>query len=246
VKDGVVFLFGDLHAGYAYVEPPTALRALCKLAATLKPRAIVNIGDSVDAASISRFPRNGWEHRPTMAGEIERAQTLLGLIEDASPGVPKFHCIGNHDTRIDSYLSSHADAFENLLPDFQSFFPAWKMCWSLLINPGSDGLMCLHKFRGGTGAARNNIVNAGLHIATGHTHRLSLCTVSNYAGSKHGIETGMLADDGPFSNYTLATPKDWRSGFVVVTFRDGVLLQPELVTKWDENSACWRGKIVEV
>jgi hypothetical protein len=55
-----------------------------------------------------------------MAEEIDRAQTLLGLIEDESPGVPKFHCIGNHDARIDSYLSSHADAFEDLLPDFQS------------------------------------------------------------------------------------------------------------------------------
>jgi hypothetical protein len=79
-----------------------------------------------------------------------------------------------------------------------------------------------------------------------HTHRLSLVAVSNYAGSKHGIETGMLADDGPFSNYTLATPKDWRSGFVVITFSNGILLQPELVTKWDENSVYWRGKIVEV
>jgi hypothetical protein len=239
-------LFGDLHAGYSYEQPPTALRALCKLAKILKPCAIVNIGDSVDAASISRFPRNGFEKRPTMAEEIERARTLLQLIEDASPGVPKFHCVGNHDARIDSYLSSHADAFEDLLPDFQSFFPAWRMCWSLLINPGPEGLMCLHKFRGGTGAARNNIVNSGLHIATGHTHRLSLCTVSNYAGSKHGIETGMLADDGPFSNYTLATPRDWRSGFVVVTFSDGVLLQPELVTKSGENSVCWRGKIIDV
>lgn len=41
-------------------------------------------------------------------------------------------------------------------------------------------------------------------------------------------------------------PKNWVSGFAVLKFRDGRLMQPELVSVWDEKSVQFRGELIRV
>ena len=41
-------------------------------------------------------------------------------------------------------------------------------------------------------------------------------------------------------------PSNWRSGFAVLTFRDGRLLWPELVARVDEEHVQFRGEVIEV
>jgi hypothetical protein len=59
----------------------------------------------------------------------------------------------------------------------------------------------------------------------------------------------MACPVGPqFEDYLEANPTNWRSGFVVLTFRDGRLLWPEVVHVIDEDAGRveFRGQIVEV
>jgi hypothetical protein len=52
--------------------------------------------------------------------------------------------------------------------------------------------------------------------------------------------------DDQFIHYTEANPVNWRSGFVVLTIKDGKLLMPEMVQKWDDDHVEFRGQLIRV
>jgi hypothetical protein len=57
-----------------------------------------------------------------------------------------------------------------------------------------------------------------------------------------------LADiDGKqFVDYLEDSPVNWRSGFAILTIKDGKLIIPELVQKWSENNIEFRGEVINV
>jgi hypothetical protein len=65
---------------------------------------------------------------------------------------------------------------------------------------------------------------------------------------RYGIDTGTLAEPyGPqFEDYTEQGPLNWRSGFAVLSFVDGKLLLPELVTTHSPDSIEFRGRVIKV
>lgn len=71
---------------------------------------------------------------------------------------------------------------------------------------------------------------------------------NDYNGTRFGVDTGTLADpNGPqFRNYLEESPTNWRSGFVVLTYRDGRLLWPEVVNVFDKDHVEFRGEIINV
>ena len=102
--------------------------------------------------------------------------------------------------------------------------------------------------RGGIHATRNNTLNAGTTIVTGHLHSLKVTPLTDYRGNRWGVDTGTLADpNGPqFVDYLEDNSTDWRSGFVVLTFHQGRLLWPEVVYVLDDTHVSFRGRIIEV
>ena len=89
---------------------------------------------------------------------------------------------------------------------------------------------------------------AGVTMVTGHLHSLKVTPFNDYTGNRFGVDTGTLAEiNGPqFMDYMEDNPANWRSGFAVLTFKDGRLLWPELVHKWDEGLVEFRGQVVDV
>jgi hypothetical protein len=89
---------------------------------------------------------------------------------------------------------------------------------------------------------------SGKTIVTGHLHSLRVTPLSDYTGTRYGVDCGTLADPyGPqFTHYTEDNPVNWRSGFVVLTFYRGRLLWPEVVHVIDEGQVTFRGKVYEV
>ena len=78
----------------------------------------------------------------------------------------------------------------------------------------------------------------------GHLHKLSVTPWSDYRGRRYGVDTGTMAEPyGPQFNYTEAGPVNWASGFAVLTFYKGKLLQPELCVV-EHGEAWFRGKKV--
>jgi len=101
-----------------------------------------------------------------------------------------------------------------------------------------------HRFAGGIHATYNNTLKSGRSIVTGHLHSLNVRAWTDYNGTRFGVDTGTLADpDHDAFDYTEDNPKDWRSGFAVLTYRKGKLLWPELCYV-DNGVAYFRGEAI--
>ncbi|MCO6445824.1 MAG: metallophosphoesterase [Anaerolineae bacterium] len=237
--NGKIIVFSDAHFFPGYVT--TAHRALLKLCRELKPRSVVCNGDAFDGSTISRWPRIGWDRKPTVIEELKTVKERLDEIEDAASTKNLYWPLGNHDSRFTTFLAAAAPQYEGV-PGFElkDHFPLWKPCWSLWVN---DDAVIKHRWKGGIHATRNNTLNSGKTIITGHLHSLKVTPFTDYRGTRWGVDTGTLADPyGPqFVDYTEDNPVDWRSGFIVLTFHDGELLRPQEVQVVREGLVEYRG-----
>jgi len=143
-------------------------------------------------------------------------------------------------------LAANAAAYEGVQGfRLRDHFPAWHPCWGVWIN---QACVIKHRIRGGIHATRNNTLAAGITTVTGHLHSLKVTPLSDYNGTRWGVDTGTLADPygEQFADYTELSPTDWRSGFAVLTFRGGRLMWPELAHVVEEGVVEFRGAIIEV
>jgi len=249
VKNGIVLIGSDFHIWPG--SESTALRAFKKFASDLKPAAVILNGDVLDFPQISRHPPIGWESAPSVKDEIEAAQDHLDDIAKACGRAKKLWLLGNHDARFETRLATVAKEYKGLKGiHLSDFFGLWDKGWSCLINGNIEGgrTMIKHRFKGGMGAPRANTLNAGIHMVTGHLHSQKVIPISDYLGDRYGVDSGCIADKShkAFVDYTEDAPLDWRSGFCVLTYRDGKLLYPELVTKWSEGAVQFRGQVIRV
>jgi hypothetical protein len=245
IKNGVVIIGSDAH--YWPGPASTAHRAFVKFAKDLEVKAVILNGDAIDAASISRHPPIGWERRPTVVEEIEACQDRLHELSMAAPiSAKKIWTLGNHDMRFETRLAQAAPEFAKMNGfHLKDHFPGWAPCWLTFIN---DDVAVKHRFKGGIHATHNNAVWSGRTLVTGHLHSQKVTPFSDWNGTRYGVDAGCLAetDHEAFVDYTEGNPLNWRSGFAVLTFRDGRLLQPELVSVWDKSHVQFRGEIVKV
>lgn len=247
VADGIVLVGSDGHYWPGIVSP--AHRAFVHFAKKLKPKAIIVNGDALDASTISRFSPIGWEKRPDLVDEVEASQERHAEIERAAPNAEKVWTLGNHDGRFETRLATVAPEFAKLHGvHLKDHFPYWHPCWACWINPEGETVVVKHRYKAGIHAPWNNTMWAGTHIITGHLHSLKVYPFSDYRGTRYGVDCGTLAGAyGPqFVDYTEDSPVNWRSGFIVLTFRSGRLMWPEPVYVIDENHVGFQGQEIEV
>lgn len=245
ISDGCAVVFSDAHFQPDCVS--TANRALLKLLPMLKPTVVVCNGDALDGASISRHPPMFGEKPITPAAELRACQERLAEIAEHAKGAKRIWTLGNHDIRLHTYLATSAPQLVDLPAlDLRALFPEWLFCWSLRVN---DDCVIKHRYRGGMYAPANNVRGSlGMSFVTGHLHSLKVMPLSAYANrTAYGVDTGMLAEpEWSAFNYREDSPADWRSGFVVMTWRGGRLLWPEIVNVVEEGVVEFRGELIEV
>jgi hypothetical protein len=244
IKNGHVLIGSDSHYFPGIVS--TAHRAFVKFCEDIKPDIVIKNGDEIDGAAISRHPPIGWESKPTVQMEVEAASERLEEIFQASKNAKHIWPLGNHDGRYETRLATVAPEFAKMHGfHLKDHFPGWQPCWSVWLN---DDVVVKHRYKGGVHATHNNTVASGKTIVTGHLHSLKVTPYSDYNGTRWGVDCGTLAEPyGPqFIDYTEDSPVNWRSGFVMLTFHKGKLLDPETIRVWDENHVCFRGQLIEV
>lgn len=243
VKDGYVLIGSDGHYWPGIVS--TAHRGFVKLCKELKPKAVIYNGDAFDGASISRHPPMGWETLPTVQEEIETVQDRLSEIEQAAFKAQKVWTLGNHDGRFENRLATVAREYAKVHGfHLKDFFPNWRPAWSVWIN---NEVVVKHRYKGGTHATHNNAMSAGKTTVTGHLHSLKVTPYNDYTGMRWGVDCGTLADPGgPQFDYTEDNPRNHRSGFIVLKFRSGRLLWPEIVSVFDASHIEFRGEVIKV
>ena len=242
---GSVIVSSDHH--YWPDRVPLAHKALLNVIRLVKPRIKILNGDVFDGASISRHPPLGWCTLPTPVQELEACQERVGEIEQALPkGCERIWCIGNHDQRFERALVVKAPEFAGLHgARLEDHFSGWHMMHRLWLNKsGVDPVVVFHNYANGIHAGYNNAMKAGVTTVTGHTHALECKPYHDLRGRRYGVQTGTISDlDGPQFEYQGGRPSQACSGFAVLTFRDGALLQPELCQVVN-GKAYFRGEVV--
>ena len=252
IKDGEVLVGSDAH--YWPDEISTAHRAFVHFCRERKQRlkAVVMNGDELDGATISRHAPIGWEKRPSLIEEIDTVKDRLGEIEKAiGKAAPLYWPLGNHDARFSTRLAHVAPEYARVHGvQLKDHFPFWRPCWSLWIN---NSVVVKHRIANGMHATRNNALKSGKTVVTGHLHSLKVTPLTDYNGTRWGVDTGTLLEPGigePWPtqvvNYTEDGPLDHRSGFVLLTFKDGELLWPEQIFVRKRGEVEFRGEIIRV
>jgi len=246
VFTGTVVVSSDHH--YWPGEPTVAHRALLAVIRMVKPRVKILNGDIFDGVSVSRHQPFGWSARPSVLEELSACQERIGEIDQAIPkGCERLWNIGNHCIRIERTLATQSREFASIVGTrLADHFDGWEMQWSTLINPeAATPTMVKHRFQnGGVHAGYNATLKAGVHTVAGHTHLLESKPWGDYRGRRYGVQTGCIAsNDAPSVEYSENNPSPACSGFAVLTFRDGVMLPPELCEVID-GRAYFRGEVV--
>ena len=247
ILDGTVIVFSDAHFWPGLRT--TAFQGLLWAIEKYKPKAVVCNGDAFDGASISRHPPLGWTRTPSVIDELNACKEALGEIVEATKrarhNAKLIYTMGNHDARFEARLASNAPQYVQT-PGFSlvDHFPDWEFCMSAWVT---DDLIVKHRYKGGVHATHNNTASSGKSIVTGHLHSLKVTPYADYNGNRFGVDTGTLAEpNGPQFKYGEENPQNHRSGFAILTLKDGKLLWPELVHKWNSGKIEFRGEIIDV
>lgn len=243
-KNGHIFVGSDCHY---WPGPPSLMhQAFVKLIKHFKPAIVVLNGDVIDAGTISRYPPIGWTKLPTVQEEIEVAQERLHEIEKAAGKAWKIWTLGNHDARFETRLATIAPEFAKVVGTrLTDHFPLWNPAWSVFVN---DDVVIKHRHKGGIHAQHNSVLWAGRTTITGHLHSAKVIPFTDYNGTRYGVDSGCIADPShrAFIDYTEDSPKNWRDAFAILTFRDGRLLPPQLVTRWGEDEVVYCNEVIAV
>lgn len=244
IENGQAVIFSDAHYWPGIVT--TIHRALVRFIDEKQPKAVIANGDIVDAATISRHPSIGWETNPTMSEELDAGKARMGEIKAAARKAATPWTLGNHDMRYESRLAQVGPEFAHIEGmHLKDHFPEWAPCWSVEIN---DDVMVKHRLKGGTHAAYNNAVKSGKTIVTGHLHSPKVSPVTDYRGTRWGVDCGTLME-APWvqaHNYLEDAPVDWRSAFAVLTFKNGRLLPPQHVEQFGPGQVVWENEVWDV
>jgi len=245
LDDGCIIVVSDAH--YLPGTVSTAHRAAVYITKELKPDIVVMNGDAFDGAKISRFGRIGWEKAPTVTEEIEAVQDRMEELANASLNSRLLFTWGNHDLRFNTRLSGKVEEFEGVDGfTFEERFPRWLFSMSVMVN---ENLMIKHRWANGVHAVYNNVLKSGTSIITGHLHSLKVTPWTDYTGTRYGVDTGTLAEPmGEQFSYAEDSPRNHRSGFVVLTIKDSKVLPPELceVISEEDGTCFFRGRLFAV
>lgn len=244
LESGIIIVGSDAHVWPG--DNTTAQRGIVRFIRELKPSMVVMNGDIFDGSGVSRWPRIGWDKTPSVKEELDAVTEFLTKVEDASGNAVKVWPLGNHDARYETKLAATSPEYEGIKNfSLSHHYPLWTPCWSVMVN---GNLLIKHRWKGGKYAAPNNALQSGVSMVTGHLHSLKWWPHTDETGTRFGVDGGCLAETfgQQFSGYTEDNPRDWRSGFVVLTIHKGKLLQPECARVIDEGAIDFRGTVVNV
>lgn len=234
VKDGLLVAFSDSHL--IPHRKSTAHKALLKLSHELQPAAVVEMGDLLDFASISRHHRIGWDKQLSVKEEVQWAAACMEELTDVLPKrAKKKRTRGNHDQRFAGHISNNLASYEGLRGfSLEDHILDWPVSWAIKVN--GEELFISHRWKGGLHGPFNNALWAGTSHATGHQHKQQVYPLTDLKGDRWGVDVGCLsAIYSPHFRFMEGRPRNYRSGFAVFRFVNYKLRHPMLVRVVDEQ-----------
>lgn len=212
-----ILFFGDLHAPF---HDKRAWRLVLQVAAALRPRHLVCLGDLCDFYGVSQHDKDALRANQ-FAWEVAECNKILDAL-DALPGVQTRRMIeGNHEDRLRRHLMLHPELAG--VVSVPQLLRLRERGWEYTPYKRTAKLGKAHLTHDVGAAGRNAVfrmLDTYQHtVVAGHTHRLQYLVEGNALGQpKLAATFGWLGDVEQIDYMHLhKAKKDWALGFGVGT-----------------------------
>jgi predicted phosphodiesterase len=234
-----VLIIPDVHIPY---HTKSAFDLMLKAGSDYKPDTIVILGDFIDNYSISKYSKAP-QREKFLKWEVAEANKALDRIDVSFPLSTKVFLAGNHEERLERYISDKAPELFGLV-DTNKLLKLWTRGYTYYPYGGNHRIGKLYFTHGDI--IRENVTAAMLDkyeksICFGHTHRMEQTIKVNVLGEGHlGTTCGWLGDINK-TDY-IKTFSNWQLGFATAV----VLSNGNFFTQLHPivSNKCWiNGKI---
>jgi len=184
-------IWPDTHAPYHDEE---AVEALFRDAAAWKPDGIVMLGDLWDFYQASTFPKDP-DRKERLVDEVKSGQQILRRA--AKLAKSRIFCEGNHERRLEKFVSQQAPTLHGLVPSVRDLVGTeWKFHPYGAVAMLSPLVGASHDFgKSGPGSYLQTLREYGHGAIHGHTHALGCAYGGTVDGARHAVmAAGHLAD----------------------------------------------------
>lgn len=191
--------------------------------ADFKPDEVVYLGDFWDAYSVSTHEKNPLRDPRLLKDELKEGRDLLDEIEETAKAKKYVFMQGNHENRIERYISGNAPKLGGLfssreilcIPTYYGYFPYGQENYYRI-----GKLTVTHGYLAGENPAASTVKKFRSSVIMGHVHKLQEYHISNIHGEDWvGICAGWLGDQRTAAEYIKGV-SDWSLGFVVSWHKD--------------------------
>jgi predicted phosphodiesterase len=215
VKFGIIL--SDLHAPY---HSESALKLVCKVIKDTKPAYVTSIGDMLDMMAVMTHQKTVSQRKVSLVEEIKAANAAIDQIDAVAGKAKKILVSGNHESRVDRYLTKNAPDLEGII-SVAELMQAPRRGWEVI--PYGEhkriGKLVLTHDVGISGersifAAEKDF---NTNVVTGHTHIQRWAVVGNGRGDSHVTASGGWLGDPKHATYVpeIKKQRNWSHGFNV-------------------------------
>jgi hypothetical protein len=215
----VIVVFGDLHIPY---QDEKAVSLLIQSIQTIRPDALICAGDGFDFYQLSRFTKDP-KRRLELAKDRKVFVRVMREITAAAPKkARKIYLAGNHEARLQHFLSDNAPELHGLEEfEMATFLKLDELGWDYHENSDRrlpivrlGDLSVTHGHRTNEYAHKWTMNDYGESVLVQHTHRLGSYFHTGTNGTIEGWQNGHLFDEDKATYTQIA---NWQKGFSVVT-----------------------------
>jgi len=244
-----IFVYSDAHFG---MEDRGALNAAIKVAEMFQPEIIVNLGDTLDCYSISKFKKDpGGSSLQSERDAWSAWATKLNSV--CADDVQRYIIKGNHEARFETFLMENpgiADLDEMsvdslLMTDALGYH---SVVDAIYVNADRDELYpnaqlyFLHGSRAlkhsGSSTRAASDMYAGASTIVGHAHRSAMVTQRTGRGISKSYEVGTLASLMPDYMFFPNWSQSILTGVIMKDFHE---FQLHVI---DRGRVCYGGNVI--
>jgi hypothetical protein len=236
-----LFLIPDAH--HPFVKR-SSWKLVLKVAKDFRPDILVTLGDFIDCWSVSNYDKSP-ARSSQLQTEIDAANLALDELDNLK--VPrKEYLFGNHEARLEKYLSTRAPELFSMMK-IEQLLKLEKRGWGFTKYKDylKIGKLFLVHDTGSAGMYAHIRSMAAFEgsVVQGHTHRLGSHYIGSARGNSHvGISSGWIGDpDQVDYAFRIQSARDWHQGFTVGYMEPGGNVHLQLVPIVD-NACVVSGK----
>lgn len=247
-----IFVFGDAQIGYRRIDgeyvpihDELAISAAVALARHLRPDVVVDLGDTVDFAELSRFPADSNHfYTGTLQRSLQRTHEMYAEFTAVTPGATRVAVDSNHVKRLDSYFLNRTPVVHGLkatndkypLLSFPNLVDLDDAKWDFVSGyegaeyEYADDLAFIHgrfAVSNGSTAAKLSKENHDRNIVQGHKHSIESHWYTDRRGRKFGafVCGALCRIDGVVPSYHSSIQvsgqpnrrfENWQNGVMVI------------------------------